>query len=59
MQVTVILPEEEHYGKGLVGRPSEHHSELDGLLQVLLGNVDAVVVDLAASEDVFVLRAPL
>lgn len=51
-QVTASSPEEQHDGKRLVERRRELHTQLDGLLQVLLGNVEAVVVDLAAQEDV-------
>lgn len=58
-QVTTSLPEEQHYGKGLAGRPLELHTQLDGVLQVLLGNVEAVVVDLAALKDVLTGRALL
>lgn len=56
-QVTTGLPEEQHDGKRLVERRRERHTQLDGLLQVLLGNVEAVVVDLAAPEDVLTHRA--
>lgn len=58
-QVTANLPEEQHYGKRLVERRCERHTQLDGLLQVLLGNVEAVVVYLAAQEDVLTHRALL
>ena len=44
-------PEEQHDGKRLVGWRRKHHTQLDGLLQVLLGNVEAVIVDLAVQED--------
>lgn len=56
-QVTTGLPEEQHDGKRLVERWRERHTQLDGLLQVLLGNVEAVVVDLAAPEDIYAHRA--
>lgn len=51
-QVTTSLPEEQHYGKGLAEWLLELHTQLDDVLQVLLGNVEAVVVDLAAPKDI-------
>ena len=55
----LYLPEKQHDGKRLVGWRCKHHTQLDGLLQVLLGNVEAVVVDLAAQEDELTHRALL
>lgn len=53
------LPEEQRDRKRLVRRWSEHHSQLDGLLQVLPADVEAVIVDLAAQEDVLMHRTLL
>lgn len=51
-----VLPEEQHDGKRLAGPWRQRHTDLDGLLQVLLGNVEAVVVDPVVEEDVLVCR---
>lgn len=56
-QVTTSLPEKQHYGKRLVERRCERHTQLDGALQVLLSYVEAMVVDLAAPENVLTFRA--
>ena len=53
------LPEEQQDGKWLAELRGERHTQLDGLLQVLLGNIEAVVVDPAALEDVLMRRALL
>lgn len=58
-QFTSSLPEEQHNWKHFVGQWHKHHTELDGLLQVLLGYVEAVVVDLVVEQDVLMHRAPL
>lgn len=58
-QITKSLPEKQHDGKWFVERCRKDHTQLDGLLQMLLGNVEAVVVDLAAPEDVLMHRALL
>lgn len=56
-QITKIVPKEQHDWKHFIGQWHKHHTELDGLLQVLLGNVEAVVVDLVVEEDVLMPRA--
>lgn len=53
------LPEEQHDGKCPVWRAGERHRQLDGLLQVLLGDVEAVIVDTAAQEGVLLQRSLL
>lgn len=53
------LPEEQHDGKHLFGWWRENHAQLNGLLQVVMGNVEAVVVDIHAEEKVLMHRAPL
>lgn len=59
MMVAASLPEEQQDGKWLAEWQGERHTQLDDLLQVLLGNVEAVVVDPAALEDVLMHRALL
>lgn len=49
------VPEEQHDGKRLGGRSPEMHRHLDGVLQVLLGDVEAVVVGLPVLQDVLML----
>lgn len=45
-------PKEQHDGRGLVGRRGERHTQLKHPLQELPGDVEAVIVDAAAQEDV-------
>lgn len=52
-------PEEQLNRKCFIGQQLKHHTELDGLLQVLLGNVEAVEVDPVVVEDVLMHRAHL
>lgn len=47
----LALPEEQHDGKRVAGRLLKHHPHLDGLLQALAGDVEAVVVYPRAFED--------
>lgn len=58
-QATASLPEEQHDGKHFAGQRPERHAQLDGLLQMVLGDVEAVVADPAAEKDVLAHRALL
>lgn len=52
----ISVPEEQRDGKDLGGRSPEAHRHLDGVGQVLLGDVEAVVGGLPALQDVLMLR---
>lgn len=56
-KVVPALPEEQHDGKRVARRPLKHHPHLDGLLQALAGDVEAVVVYPVALEDTPASRA--
>lgn len=49
------VPEEQQDGKRLGGRLPEAHRHLDGAPEVLLGDVEAMVVDLPVPQDVLML----